>query len=365
MTDKVLAATLTAPKRIEVREYDMPEPGSDAGLLRIERCGVCGSDVSGWQSMRRGVRVLGHENLGTIAQIGREAQERWGVKEGDRVALEEYIPCGVCAACRSGDYRFCPQTDIGLAGNRLWYGSTSAAIEPAIWGGFSQYLYMHPGTVVHRMPEHVPPNEAAFFLPLSNGFEWVRGYGGAEVGDVVVVQGPGQQGLACVIAAKEAGASHVIVSGLRRDEARLAAASALGADVTVDVESESLAERVLEVTGGHGADVTVNVSGGAGTVAESVAFAARNGVIVLGGPGEQQISTVGTGRKNLTMRWAHGHSYRSVELAIQCIASGAYPIDLVTTHHFSLEDAALAIQSVAGEGVPNAIHVSIDPWATA
>ena len=65
------------------------------------------------------------------------------------------------------------------------------------------------------------------------------------------------------------------------------------------------------------------------------------------------------------MRWAHGHSYRSVELAIQCISSGAYPIDLVTTHHFSLEDAALAIQSVAGEGVPNAIHVSIDPWATA
>ena len=182
MTDKVLAATLIAPKRIEVREYDMPAPGPDAGLLRIERCGVCGSDVSGWQSMRRGVRVLGHENLGTIAQIGREAQERWGVKEGDRVALEEYIPCGVCAVCRSGDYRFCPQTDIGLAGDRLWYGSTSAAIEPAIWGGFSQYLYMHPGTVVHRMPEHVPPSEAAFFLPLSNGFEWVSGYGGAPSG---------------------------------------------------------------------------------------------------------------------------------------------------------------------------------------
>jgi threonine dehydrogenase-like Zn-dependent dehydrogenase len=363
MADKVLAATLVEPKRFEVREYDMPEPRPDAGLLRIERCGVCGSDVSGWKSMSRGVRILGHENLGRIAQLGREAEERWGVKEGDRVALEEYIPCGVCEACRAGEYRFCPQTDIGLEGDRLWYGSTAAFIEPALWGGFSQYLYMHPGTVTHKMPEHVPASEAAFFLPLSNGFEWVSGYGGAKIGDVVVVQGPGQQGLACVVAAREAGASHIIVSGISRDEARLAAASALGADVVVDVENESLVDRVMDVTGGHGADVTVNVSGAAGTVAESVTFAARNGVIVLGGPGEQQISTVGTGRKNLTMRWAHGHSYRSVELAIQSIASGKYPIDLVTTHHFGLSEAALAIESVAGEGVPGAIHVSIDPWA--
>lgn len=362
MAEKVRAATLVEPMRFEVREYDVPDLAPDSGLLKIERCGVCGSDVHAWQSMSRGVRIMGHENLGFVAELGREAAARWGVKEGDRVALEEYIPCGVCAVCRSGEYRFCPQTDIGLAGDVLWYGSTPAAIEPALWGGYSQYMYLHPGSILHQVPAHVPAAEAAFFLPLSNGFEWVCGYGQMKAGDVVVVQGPGQQGLACVLAAKEAGASKIIVSGLGRDEARLAVASQLGADATVDVENEPLVERVLDLTGGHGADVTVNVSGADGTVAESIAFAARNGVIVLGGPGAQQVSTEGTGRKNLTLKWAHGHSYRSVELAVQTIASGRYPIGLVTTHHFGLSEAALAIRSVAGEGVPGAIHVSIDPW---
>ena len=363
MAEKVHAATLVGPKRFEVREYDTPDLSPNAGLLKIERCGVCGSDVHAWQSIGSGARIMGHENLGYVAKLGREAEARWDVREGDRVALEEYVPCGVCDICRSGDYRFCPQTDIGLGGDRLWYGSVPTAREPALWGGYSQYMYLHPGAVIHKVPEHVSAAEAAFFLPLSNGFEWVSGYGQMNTGDVVVVQGPGQQGLACVLAAKEAGASKVIVSGLSRDEARLAVASQLGADATVDVENESLVDRVLEITGGHGADVTVNVSGADGTVAESIAFAARNGVIVLGGPGEQLISTAGTGRKNLTIKWAHGHSYRSVELAIQAIASGRYPIGLITTHHFGLSQAALAIESVAGEGEPGAIHVSIDPWA--
>lgn len=363
MAEKVIAATLVESKRFELREYDMPEIGPDEGLLRIERCGICGSDVHGWQSMRRGVRILGHENLGHIAKIGANAATRWGVKEGDRVALEEYVPCGVCDVCRSGQYRFCPQTDIGRGDDTLWYGSTPASKAPALWGGYAQYMYMHPGAVVHKVPDSVPANEAAFFLPLSNGFEWAINYGGTEAGKVVVVQGPGQQGLACVLAAKEAGASKVIVSGIGRDEARLAVARQLGADATVNVDAEDLVERVAEVTGGHGADVVINVSGADGTVAEGIKMAARHGVIVLGGAGSQQLDTGSTGRKNLTVKWAHGHSYQSVELAIESIAAGRYPIELVTTHHFGLEDAAYAVESVAGEGAPGAIHVSIDPWA--
>ena len=213
------------------------------------------------------------------------------------------------------------------------------------------------------MPDHVPPSEAAFFLPLANGFEWACNYGGAGLGKTVVVQGPGQQGLACVLAAKMTGASCIIVSGLGRDAERLRVAENLGAGHTINVDEEDLIERVSAITGGRGADVVVNVTGGGeGTVAEGMAIAGFNGTVVLGGAGAQQISTGGAGRKNLTLKWAHGHSYRSVELAIQCIASGQYPIGEVTTHHFGLKDVALAIQSVAGEGIPGAIHVSVDPW---
>jgi threonine dehydrogenase-like Zn-dependent dehydrogenase len=224
-------------------------------------------------------------------------------------------------------------------------------------------MYLHPDTVLHHVPDQLDANLAAFYLPLSNGFEWAINYGGVTAGKVVLVQGPGQQGLACVMAAKEAGASHVIVSGIGRDEARLAAARQLGADAVVNVDAEDLVECVNDITGGQGADVTINVSGADGTVAESIAAAARNGVIVLGGAGTQLLDTSSTGRKNLTVKWAHGHSYESVELAIQSIAAGRYPVELVTTHHFALAEAAYAVQSVAGEGAPGAIHVSIDPWA--
>ena len=109
--------------------------------------------------------------------------------------------------------------------------------------------------------------------------------------------------------------------------------------------------------------MVINVSGADGTVAEGIKMSARNGVLVLGGAGSQMLDTGSTGRRNLTVKWAHGHSYRSVELAIQSIASGRYPVGLVTTHHFGLADAAMAVMSVAGEGAPGAIHVSVDPWA--
>src|SRR5579875_1362604 len=236
MAEKVLAATLIAPKQFEIREYEMPEIPPDGGLLRIERCGVCGSDVSGWSSLRGGPRIMGHENVGFIAKLGRDAAQTWGVKEGDRVALEEYVPCGHCKVCRSGEFRFCPQTSFGGPADgrqRLWYGSTPVSVAPALWGGYSQYMYLHPGAMIHKVPAHVPPSEIAFFLPFSNGIEWALNYGGVTPGKSVVIQGPGQQGLACVLAAKIVGAGCVIVSGLGRDEERLAMARRLGADYTV------------------------------------------------------------------------------------------------------------------------------------
>jgi threonine dehydrogenase-like Zn-dependent dehydrogenase len=361
MAETTLASVLVAPHHFEVRELDLPSIGADAGLLKVEACGVCGSDVHGAQRLEPGARILGHENVGIVAQIGPEAQRRWGVREGDRVALEEYVPCGACRYCRTEDFRFCEQTDIGGTGARLWYGSTPLEIWPALWGGYSQYMYMHPNAVVHHMPSHVRAEQAAAFLPFSNGVEWAYRYGEVGLGKSILIQGPGQQGLACVIAAKEAGAGCIIVSGLSRDARRLEIARKLGADVTVDIETEDLVSRVREATGAQGVDVVVNVSGGKGAVAQGMAVAAKRSTIVLAAPGSEQISVGSVGRRNLVMKWAHGHSYASVELAIQMIASGKYPLDEIATHTFGLDGVADAIRAVAGEGAPGAIHVSVIP----
>jgi threonine dehydrogenase-like Zn-dependent dehydrogenase len=360
MPEQSLAAVLTAPEQFELRRFDLPDVGDDAALLRVEACGICGSDISGSLRLPDGPKILGHENVGVIARIGKAAAARWRLTEGDRVALEEYLPCGACKWCRSDDYRFCDQTDRN---GSLRYGTTPISVSPALWGGYSQYLYVHPNAVIHRMPSHIPAPHAAMFLPLSNGIEWACEYGAVRLGDAVLIQGPGQQGLACAFAAKRAGASCVIVSGLSRDARRLEIARKVGADHVIDVEHEDLVARVMDYTGGEGVNVVVNVTGGGkGTVAEAISVAAKRCNVVLAAAGGEAIDVASFGRRKLNLKQANGHSYRSVERAIEFLASGILPMEEIATHTFGLDQAKQAIDAVAGRS-GSAIHVSIVPDA--
>jgi threonine dehydrogenase-like Zn-dependent dehydrogenase len=181
------------------------------------------------------------------------------------------------------------------------------------------------------------------------------------MGDAVLVQGPGQQGLACAFAARRAGAGLVIVSGLSRDAARLKMALRVGADHVVDVENEDLVARVMDWTGGEGVNVVVNVTGGGkGTVAEAIRVAAKRCNIVLPAAGHETIDVGEFGRRKLTLKQANGHSYRSVETAIEFLAAGDLPMDEIATHTFGLDSAMAAIDAVAGRA-GEAIHVSIVP----
>ncbi|HEX5369447.1 MAG TPA: alcohol dehydrogenase catalytic domain-containing protein [Dehalococcoidia bacterium] len=358
MTEKSLAAVLVAPECFELRELDLPEVGDDAALLKVEACGICGSDISGSKRLPEGPKILGHENVGVIARIGRGAAARWRLREGDRVALEEYVPCGACKWCRSDDFRFCDQTDRN---GSLRYGTTPISTAPALWGGYSEYLYVHPGAVIHRMPSQIPAPHAAMFLPLSNGIEWAYEYGEVRLGDAVLVQGPGQQGLACAFAAKRAGAGCVIVTGLSRDAKRLEIARKLGADHVIDVEHENVVSKVMDYTGGEGVNVVVNVTGGGkGTVAQAVSVAAKRCNVVLAAAGSETVDVAGFGRRKLTLKQANGHSYGSVERAIEFLAAGLLPMDEIATHTFGLGDAMQAIDTVAGKS-GEGIHVSIIP----
>jgi threonine dehydrogenase-like Zn-dependent dehydrogenase len=178
-----------------------------------------------------------------------------------------------------------------------------------------------------------------------------------------LIQGPGQQGLACAFAAKQAGASCVIVSGLSRDAHRLEIARNTGADHVIDVEHDDLVARVMDYTGGEGVNVIVNVTGGGkGTVAEAISVAAKRCNVVLAAAGGEAIDVASFGRRKLTLKQANGHSYRSVERAIEFLASGLLPMDEIATHTFGLDQAKQAIDAVAGRS-GSAIHVSIVPDA--
>jgi threonine dehydrogenase-like Zn-dependent dehydrogenase len=363
MSEKVLAATQVGPRQIEVREYAFPEITANDALLKVEIAGICGSDIGGYEQFNGEPRIKGHENVGFVATIGSEAAKRWGVKEGDRVAVEQYLPCGNCRWCRIGEYRLCDQTDKLPGRTILRYGNTPVSVPPSLWGGFSQYLYLPPNAILHKFPAHVPSREAALFVSLANGIQWAYLQGGAAPGKTVVIQGPGQMGLSCVVAAKEAGATCIIVSGLTKDEVRFGVARKLGADYTVNVEKESLRDRVKEITGGHGADVVVNVSrGGKDTIREALDIAAKISTIVLAGPGTQEIPTRGFGRKLVTMKWVQGSSFTAFELGLQVMASRRYALGEISTHQFDLKHVNEAIRAFAGEeGPAGVIHASIRP----
>ncbi len=361
MGASALAATKTGRLQTELREYALPEVEADAGLLKVEATGVCGSDWHLYQREDATPLILGHETVGVIARLGPIAAKRWGVKEGDRVAVEEYLPCGHCALCRSGDFRLCDATQIGRPG-ALRYGATPATVPPALWGGYSQYLYLHPNAVLHRLPAQLPPELATMFIPVSNGIQWACFDGAVGPGMSVLIEGPGQQGLAACLAAKLAGAACVIVSGLSRDAHRLAVATLFGADYTVDVEREDVRERVQDMTGGRGVDVVVDTAGAPDSLATAMHCVRRGGTIVVATVHRQQSAALRLEdlvTKRLTIKGLRGHSYQAVELAVQYLASGRYPFHKMATHRFALSEVDLAIKSVGGVGLPGAIHVTV------
>ena len=367
MPTTIRAAVALADKRTEIREFAEPPIPPDAGLLKVEMTGVCGSDWPYFLNYpaKKGPLILGHETVGFVSHVGVTARARWGVKEGDRVALEEYLPCGHCAYCRTGDFRLCDETDT-LIGTGIRYGSTPVDVAPSLWGGYSEYQYLHPNAVFHKVAAHVPAAQAALALPLGNGVEWAYLHGGAGIGRSVLIQGPGQQGLACVIAAKEAGAGCIMVSGLTRDATRLALARELGASHVIDIEKQDLIAAVKDSTGGTLADVVIDcASGGPATVISAIHAARKSGRVILGGQKRRPIPEFDSDlmiRKFLTVKGMRGHSYQAVEMALDIIASGRYPLEKLCTHVFGLAQVRDALCTVGGETGTEAIHCSVNPW---
>jgi threonine dehydrogenase-like Zn-dependent dehydrogenase len=368
MAERVLAAVRTGPRRTELREFPMPDIPDDGALLKVEVAGICGTDVKMYaHPVIQAPVIMGHENVGTIARAGRGFVQRHGLGEGDRVAVEHYVACHRCEWCRLGEYRHCEATDWRTNPDARRYGYTSCEHAYHLWGGFAEYMYLPWNAVVHKVPDDVSTELAGIVTPLSNGIEWALYDAGVGFMSSVLVQGPGQQGLSQVVACKQAGASLIIVTGTGRDAARLDLAVKLGADHVVDVDREDTLERVRELTGGKGVDVVVDCTAGAGTAPILLGIDAlkrRAGTIVVQGElaAFPDFPLKQVTEKAITIKSARGHSYRAVELALAQLASRRFPLELLTTHEFGLEEADAAIRTVGGELGDGVIHVSLLPW---
>jgi threonine dehydrogenase-like Zn-dependent dehydrogenase len=362
-----VAAVTTGRRTTELRTLPVPPVGDEDGLLRVDAAGVCGSDVVSYNTEGLPERVMGHENVGRVVAVGASAARRWGVAEGDRVAVEEYLPCGHCRFCRTSEFRLCLGSDPSHDPDALRYGTTPLTRAPGLWGGFSQYLRLHERTVLHRVPDGVPDEQAAMALPIANGYEWAYREGGAGPGKAVVVIGPGQQGLGCVLASRVAGASEIISIGLRRDAHRLEVARALGATHTVCADDEDPVEAVARITGGDMADLVIDTAAGTSAVLnQAIALTRKRGTVVAAVSSRTPLDEVSFGlvsRKYLTVRGVRGHSYEAVESALQLMASKRYAIGEMSSLTVGLEGVHEAILGTAGELDRSVIHATVLPWS--
>jgi threonine dehydrogenase-like Zn-dependent dehydrogenase len=247
--------------------------------------------------------------------------------------------------------------------NTLRFGMSSCTIPPHLWGGYAEYMYMPINTVMHKIPVDMPASHATLAVPFGNGVQWAVTDGGAGPGKTVLIFGPGQQGLGCVLAAKEAGSKTIILAGLARDRSRLALSLRLGADFAINVEDEDLKKRVMEITHGRGVDVVVDTTSDlSGEILQSsVEMSAKGATLSLNGLG-QSVSIGEVKKRYLTIRAPRGRSYAAAQTALEYIGSGRYPINEVCSHSFGLHEVDTAIKASAGKLIADAVHVTVDPW---
>lgn len=358
---KEISVVLEAPRKISIQEFDIPKISPRDGLLKVEMVGICGSDVGYYKGAHK-PRVLplimGHETLGRIAEIGSEASKAWGVSKGDRVVVESMVRCGECRFCVTGNYRFCT--------NHIAYGHMVSPTQPPhLWGSYGEYMYLAPGTMVHRISGKVPA-EAGILVNavIANGIQWVRRLAQTTIGDSVVIQGSGPQGLAAVIAAKESGASPIIITGLTSDEEgnRLALAKEFGADYAINVEKEDLVSKVSDLTSGKMADIVVDVTGNPKAVLKSIELVRPQGTILCAGlMGRETVTPIITDlivTKEVRFQGALSKGVEAVVAALKLVESGKYPVQKMVTHKFPLKEVERGLKTAGGE-VPGARQIKV------
>ncbi len=356
---------VTGPEKMEMQEYPVPAIGPREMLLRVELAAICGSDPKKYQGTAMWAVewggmpfpfILGHEMVGFLEEVGDEAGALHGVKPGDRVCVEPYIACGHCRYCGSGNYQLCSR--------RHTYGfSKSCAAPPHLWGANAEYMFVSEGSKVHRIAADVPAEAACLTSVIGNGIRWVKTRGELTLGETVAILGPGAQGLATVIVARQAGAARILVFGLRRDGLRLKLAREFGATETFEVDQVNPVDAVRQATGGEMADLVVECTGDGRSIALAPDLLRPLGRCVLvGSMGGGKTANMATDRwilRELTVRGGLGQSW-NCEDAARIINSRQLAIEKLITHTYPLERGQEAMQFFMA-GHPECIRVALRP----
>ena len=345
------AMLLSDYKRLDVVDFDDPHPEAGEVLVRVRACGVCGSDVHGYDGSsgrRRPPIVMGHEAAGVVEALGEGVR---GLAVGDRVTFDSTISCGDCFHCRRGE--------INLCDNRRVLGVSCE--EYRRHGAFAEFVCV-PERICYALPEDLPFEHAALVEAVSVAVH-AANRTPVSLGDTAVVVGSGMIGLLTIQAVRAAGAGRVIAVDLEPE--KLKVASSLGATDTVHAGEADVVEAVRELTGGRGADCALEVVGATPTVAAAVGCVRKGGAVTLVGnlapKVELPLQQVVTRELSVFGTCASAGEYPA---CIDLMAAGTIRVAPLITAIAPLEEGPQWFQRLyAGE--KGAMKVVLDPTAAA
>jgi L-iditol 2-dehydrogenase len=263
------ALQLTDYRKLELVSMDRPTLGPNDVLVRVAACGICGSDVHGYDgSSGRRIPpiVMGHEAAGTVVEVGNGVER---ARVGDRVTFDSTISCGNCDACRTGQVNLCT--------NRRVLGVSCD--EYRHHGAFAEFVAV-PQHILYPLPPQLAFEHAALIEPVSIALHAVDLLK-INRGETAVVVGSGMIGLLVIQALRVAGCNEVIAIDI--DAGRLQLASELGATETINSNHADPVATVVERTNGRGADVSMEVVGNGAALNTAIRSVARGGRVALVG----------------------------------------------------------------------------------
>ena len=267
------ALQLTEYRKLQLVDLPVPVPAPEEVLIQVAACGICGSDVHGYDGStgrRIPPLVMGHEAAGVIVSVGSAVQ---AFAPGERVTFDSTISCGSCRFCREGAVNLCDRREV--------LGVSCGDYRRN--GAFAEYVAV-PARIVYRLPDSLSFADAAMIEAVSVALHAVR-LTAPEPGSTALVVGAGMIGLLMLQSLRAMGCGRIFVTDL--DCGRLELAKKLGANEAIEANattpSEESAERVRSLTNGHGADVVLEAVGTAATVRTAIASARKGATVTLVG----------------------------------------------------------------------------------
>ncbi len=263
------ALLLSEYKKLELTEMPVPVIGPEDVLIQVKACGICGSDIHGYDGStgrRIPPLVMGHEASGVIAEVGKAVQ---GWKVGDRVTFDSTVSCGRCYFCQRGEINLCENRQVlGVSCN-----------EFRRHGAFAEFVSV-PQNILYSLPDTFPFHYAAMIEAVSIAVHAVN-LTPMPLGSSALVVGSGMIGLLVVQTLRLAGCGLIIAVDL--EDSKLDLAKTLGADVGLNPKTTDVVKAVQELTGGRGADVAIEVVGAAKTIDTAIHAVKKGGSVTLVG----------------------------------------------------------------------------------